>query len=153
MLFRFNNILLPDSTTNEFESHGFIRYSISPKPDLPDYTEVNNTAYIFFDSNPAIITNTVLNTFISNIPVTVPYSEKQTINVTVYPNPTTGSIMINLPDGSEKIEIYDGNQKMQRSFVPAKNSVEISTNGMSAGMYYVKVFTSKGTITTCFIKQ
>lgn len=61
--FRFHNILLPDSSVNEAESHGFIRYSVSPKNGLIDGTIVTNTSHIFFDYNPAIVTNTVMNTF------------------------------------------------------------------------------------------
>jgi len=61
-VFTFNNILLPDSNINEPASHGFIKYSISPKTGLLPNTPLQNTANIFFDSNPPIITNTVLNT-------------------------------------------------------------------------------------------
>ena len=67
--FTFNNILLPDSLTNELESHGYIAFTISPKSDLPDFTIVDNTAEIYFDFNPPIITNTVRNIFVSEIPL------------------------------------------------------------------------------------
>lgn len=57
--FRFYNILLPDSTTNELESHGFVSYRIHPKNDLPVPTIIHNTAHIYFDYNGSIKTNTV----------------------------------------------------------------------------------------------
>ncbi len=56
--FFFKDIMLPDSVSNEPESHGLISYKIRPKAQLDLLTELNNTAYIFFDSNPPIITNT-----------------------------------------------------------------------------------------------
>jgi uncharacterized repeat protein (TIGR01451 family) len=56
--FLFQNIMLPDSTSNEPESHGYIKYRISPFLDLQGNTEINNTAYIYFDSNEPIVTNT-----------------------------------------------------------------------------------------------
>lgn len=60
--FFFEDIMLPDSTCCEEDSHGFVSFEIQPLPDLPHNTEINNTAHIFFDSNPAIVTNTTKNT-------------------------------------------------------------------------------------------
>jgi len=60
--FRFDNIHLPDSTTNEPLSHGYVMYEIDQNPDLAVYTEIENTAYIYFDFNQPVITNSVLNT-------------------------------------------------------------------------------------------
>lgn len=55
----FNNILLPDSTTNEPASHGFIKYRVRPKNNLVLGDEIKNTAYIYFDYNVPVVTNTV----------------------------------------------------------------------------------------------
>ena len=60
--FTFNNILLPDSTTNERESHGFVFFDLDAPKNLPPGTRIENTAAIYFDYNKPIITNTVLNT-------------------------------------------------------------------------------------------
>jgi fimbrial isopeptide formation D2 family protein len=57
--FEFNPIYLPDSMTSEANSHGFIKFAIKPKKTLTKDEVIKNTAYIFFDYNPAIITNTV----------------------------------------------------------------------------------------------
>lgn len=60
--FFFEDIMLPDSTCCEPESHGFISFRISPHNNLPPGTEINNTAYIYFDNNPPIVTNTTWHT-------------------------------------------------------------------------------------------
>ncbi len=60
--FIFEDILLPDSTTNEIKSHGFMKYRIKPLVGLSENTEIQNTADIFFDFNPPVETNTTLNT-------------------------------------------------------------------------------------------
>ena len=57
--FTFNYILLPDSTTDEPGSHGFIQYSIKPKNTLVLGDSIKNTAYIYFDFNEPVVTNTV----------------------------------------------------------------------------------------------
>jgi uncharacterized repeat protein (TIGR01451 family) len=66
--FYFDNIMLPDSGLNFTKSNGFVTYSIKPKTSVNQNTKVQNTAHIFFDQNPAIITNTTLNTLIDTLP-------------------------------------------------------------------------------------
>lgn len=60
--FNFHEIFLPDSNANEPLSHGFIKFEIDLKPDVVPGDQIYNTAYIYFDQNPAVITNTALNT-------------------------------------------------------------------------------------------
>jgi len=59
---RFENILLPDSTTDEPGSNGFVKFTVSQMPDLPNGTEIRNDADIYFDFNKPIITNETLHT-------------------------------------------------------------------------------------------
>ncbi len=61
---QFDNILLPDSGTNEPESHGFVLFSIQPIGGLVDHTEINNYADIYFDFNAPVATNTVTSTIL-----------------------------------------------------------------------------------------
>ncbi len=61
LVFTFDRIMLPDSFVNKRASHGFIRFSISPKKRLQKGEMLNNTAHIFFDYNAAILTNTARN--------------------------------------------------------------------------------------------
>lgn len=58
--FEFLNIKLPDSNINYYKSHGFVRFTIKPKTTLIAGTSIYNKAYIYFDYNSAIITNTAI---------------------------------------------------------------------------------------------
>jgi uncharacterized repeat protein (TIGR01451 family) len=62
MKFSFYNIFLPDSGSDEPGSHGWLRYRIHARAGIPDPTVVENTAYIVFDQNDPVITNTTRNT-------------------------------------------------------------------------------------------
>ncbi len=62
LVWTFDNILLPDSTTNEIESHGFVKYKIKPKNNLIVGDEIVNAANIYFDSNLPVITNSTITT-------------------------------------------------------------------------------------------
>lgn len=60
--FNFNNINLPDSSVDFLGSQGFVKFQVNLKQNLPIGTEIKNKAGIFFDFNPIINTNYVLNT-------------------------------------------------------------------------------------------
>ncbi|PQJ12529.1 hypothetical protein CJD36_001915 [Flavipsychrobacter stenotrophus] len=64
--FRFNDINLPDSNADRAGSNGYIAFNIMPKPALAPGTQITNIVGIYFDYNPAVITNTALNT-INNV--------------------------------------------------------------------------------------
>ncbi len=57
----FENILLPDSTTDERASHGFLRFEIRAKKSILPGAKLANRAAIFFDFNAPVLTNSVLN--------------------------------------------------------------------------------------------
>ena len=63
--FEFENIFLPDSTTNFDASQGNVMYSIRPFDNIDENTIIQNTADIYFDFNPAIVTNTTENNMVS----------------------------------------------------------------------------------------
>lgn len=54
---RFDNIDLPDSNTNEAASHGLVSFRIKPVLPLSPGTEIENIANIFFDYNDPVITD------------------------------------------------------------------------------------------------
>ena len=62
----YENILLPDSTTNEPASHGYFTFSILPRQGIREGT-VENRAGIYFDFNRPVITNTVINTLVEQL--------------------------------------------------------------------------------------
>ena len=66
VIFNFRNINLPDSTSNEAASHGFVAFKIKPKSNLQPGDKITNKAAIYFDFNPPIITNTTVTTIIKD---------------------------------------------------------------------------------------
>jgi uncharacterized repeat protein (TIGR01451 family) len=81
--FYFVNILLPDSNANEPASHGFVSFRVRPEPDLPLGTLISNTANIFFDFNPAIITDPSV--LVAELSTGV--QEQGYVQVQLFPNP------------------------------------------------------------------
>ena len=60
--FTFDNIMLPDSNVNEIASHGFAKYRIKLISGLPAGTVIQNSAEIYFDLNPPVLTNSKYHT-------------------------------------------------------------------------------------------
>ncbi len=60
--FRFDDIMLADSSSNEITSHGYVIFSVLPIDNLSLGDEINNSVSIYFDFNDPIYTNKVLNT-------------------------------------------------------------------------------------------
>ena len=90
--FIFDNIMLPDSNVNQLASQGFVKYRIDLKPDLPLETAIFNTAHIYFDLNPAVITNTTINTlYIDDSGIDELIKKQQLL---VYPNPFSESTTV-----------------------------------------------------------
>ncbi|MFH2143055.1 MAG: hypothetical protein ABIJ97_11565, partial [Bacteroidota bacterium] len=91
LMFTFNNINLPDSTTNQANSHGFVKFKIAPYDTLVNGTVVENTADIYFDYNIPVITNTtfvtISDTVIYGNPLVIQDMQNKAItDVKIYPN-------------------------------------------------------------------
>lgn len=139
----FDNIYLPDSTTNEEASHGYVLFRAFGNPLNTDPTEVANKAAIFFDLNPPIVTNSVFNTFSNNI---VGIDENSTYTqdgITLMPNPADQSTILiveNAGDQQYQLTIHDisGRVVMPVSTFNG-NSTEIRRNGLQTGMYIITI--------------
>lgn len=143
--FTFNNILLPDSNINEPGSHGFVRYRCRIKTGLPNNTVLNNTAHIYFDLNPAIVTNTTLNTMVYQIPVGI---SEQTSGATVqlYPNPVTNTSTIAFENPDKdwfRLKVYDNTGRLIYIQQTIDSRMEISKKILKPGLLIYELMNLK----------
>jgi len=152
LTFRFNNIMLPDSTTDLEGSIGFVQYCIKPIADLPVGTVIENTAHIFFDFNDAIVTNTTQNEYV--IPTSVAGLAKQN-NLMLFPNPASGLFTIewNNHNTQSTIEVFNMNgvRVLQKQSYQNREEMDLST--YPAGVYMVRVSNSQTVLQTKLIKR
>lgn len=148
--FKFENILLPDSITNEPLSHGYVRYHISSKNNLEENTNIENTANIFFDFNPPIITNTANNLMVSSLPVTTNTNELfQPQNIQVYPNPSNGNFVVEFPPNlkiDHTLIVIDINGQLISSNKLDNNINRFENTNMNDGLYFYYVKNNKGSV-------
>ncbi|MFM2285391.1 MAG: hypothetical protein RLZZ543_888, partial [Bacteroidota bacterium] len=144
----FNNIMLPDSTSDPIGSIGFVNFSIDPVQNQLDGTVLNNFADIYFDFNSPIRTNTTVHTINRNVGMEA--VKGQTL-VNVYPNPFSGStqFLVNTPDNSNaNVQIYNMLGEVVASFsVESGKLTSFDASGYAAGMYTYKVTSKKGNST------
>jgi uncharacterized repeat protein (TIGR01451 family) len=133
--FTFTGINLPDSSTNQAMSSGYIAYRIKPVSTISVGNTINNTAAIYFDVNAPIITN---NAQVTLFDVTGT-DEKVTQLIGVAPNPAQQVIYIMGKNyQNQTASIYDAVGKLVlRKLVQGNQGLDINT--LSKGIYFVEL--------------
>lgn len=152
--FTFNGINLPDSISDEIGSHGFVKYSITPKTTLKKGDNVLNTAFIYFDYNKAIITPT------SKLAITAPTAIWQSKDFTgklkVYPNPTQNAFTFEIDNPNFKegnLSIYDLAGRLILTKNVFNKTEALSVKNLSEGEYICVIQASdKALYVSKFIK-
>ncbi|HQX98998.1 MAG TPA: T9SS type A sorting domain-containing protein [Flavobacteriales bacterium] len=149
LVFTFNDIQLPDSTTDLLGSQGFISYRIKPRTGIIIGDVFENTANIYFDFNPAIVTNTTEH--VVEMSTTVGGHSNEEQDVEVFPNPASDLLVVQLKDGTTKIiGVFDINGSRCAVPINARSTgYLIDIESLQAGMYVV--LTTKGAAR--FVKQ
>ena len=135
MDFGFDNILLPDSNTNEARSHGYVHFRIKPYTSLSAGTFIRNTAYIYFDFNAPVATNAAITAITTT-------SGLDAINLTetllVYPNPTEDFMIIHIPGNALlDLVITDIAGRVVETYSNLNGQTLINTSAWKSGMYFI----------------
>jgi len=152
MRFQFNNILLPDSNTNEVLSHGYVRYRLKPLTTLSVGDSVLNTAGIFFDFNAPVITNTAVTTITTDTGAPTLTSDAR---ITLYPNPTIGTVVLRTSgelNGGEVLVRDALGRVVQRGRIGSTEQV-LDLSALSGGHYHVIVHHNGAVHRRTLIKQ
>lgn len=138
--FRFDNIHLPDSFTNEPLSHGYVIFKIVPNFNLLNGTQIYNKANIYFDYNPPIITNSVINTIDYTL-LSINDDDKQDIQVNLYPNPGNDICFIrNENDTPFKIVIMEINGRIFKTINSENKIIKLDTYSWKNGIYIFEIY-------------
>ncbi len=147
--FYFDDIMLPDSTTDQEGSNGFVMFGIASLENLEDKTEVDNTASIFFDFNPPIITNTAILTLIEQVETDIEVLENGT-SIRVFPNPFSDytTIEVNgLSQGDYRLEVMDILGRKVRELKSFDNGEwRMDRGDLESGLYLIRVLEENGRI-------
>lgn len=139
--FDFPSIHLPDSNTNEPLSHGYIHYRIRQNQANYYGTEIKNTAYIYFDFNEAVITNTTNDLILEPFGLNENSPESQ---VAVYPNPVNSLLNVQSASEIRSVKIYTASGHLLSEQSVSANHSKIDLSAYDKGIYLLYVETANG---------
>jgi uncharacterized repeat protein (TIGR01451 family) len=141
----FDNINLPDSASDEPGSHGLVNFRIRPVQPLLAGTVIENTANIFFDFNPPVITEPSVLT--AEFSTGAQGQEQGQGQMLLLPNPASDDLLLRVADGAiEVITIIaaDGREVMRQWLRSSNSTIDVS--GLPAGSYFLFATTSNGSV-------
>ncbi len=143
LTWRFDNIMLPHSAANPEGAKGYVHFRIKPMPGYAAGDIITNTAAIFFDFNPAIITNTFSTQFVTSMGI----GDAEISTFTVYPNPVRSILNISASanDTLQSVTLFDISGKMILSQNVEGSQASIDVSSISSGMYLAEVIGASGT--------
>lgn len=137
--FVFDNIHLPDSSSDEPGSHGYVVYEVTPDVSLPSGTMIQNRASIYFDYNEPVLTNMVTNTMVTTIPpcaVGILDPSGENVMLTLHPNPA--SDLVNITCSEEMNEVTAVNamgQQVLTCKLKGSHEYSLDVSSLPAGIY------------------
>lgn len=140
---RFANIQLPDSASDPEGSIGFIQYRLKPKSTWTDTRKIKNTAYIYFDFNAPIVTNSTYNKIMK---VTSLADNNESVTA-LYPNPSNGIFTIELTTKEKQtLQLFDitGNIVLSETIENGKAGIDASH--LAAGIYNISIKGNNGSV-------
>lgn len=142
LTWKFDYINLVSHLQNETLSKGYITYKIRVKPGFAVGDIIPNTAGIYFDTNPVVVTNTFNTEFVATLGTT----DFGSNNMLVYPNPANSTIQISLQNTSETIssvsitDVLGKNIRLVKVGSAYRTNIDIAD--LSQGVYFVEITTS-----------
>ncbi|MBL7946773.1 MAG: T9SS type A sorting domain-containing protein [Flavobacteriales bacterium] len=140
--FIFPMILLPDSNVNEPASHGLLSFRIRPRAPLLPGTVIANSANIYFDFNPPVITepSVLVAEFSTGI------MQPMSVELTVSPSPASDHLRFQFTEPVDQLSVItaDGRVLLTSSPQTTDGIVDIAT--LPSGCYLLQVRTRQGSV-------
>ncbi len=137
---KFNNIHLPSESMDEPASHGYVYYKIKPKAGYKVADIIPNTAEIYFDFNPAVVTNTFETAFVATLS-NKNYNDPE---FSIFPNPINNVVTLKFNKNTSntiQITIFDvqGKSIFNSDKQLINNAIQLNVSPLKSGLYFMKV--------------
>ena len=142
LTWRFPSINLPVSVANTTLGKGFITFKVKPRSGFAVGDSILNTAFIYFDFNPAIVTNTFETLFVAPLNT----YENNLNGLQLYPNPSSSRITLDFGYSTSsglQFAIYTqlGTLIAQQNLSGAQQE-HIDISNLESGLYVLQITTS-----------
>lgn len=135
--FVFEGINLPDSSSDEPGSHGFVRFEITPASTLVLNESVENTAAIYFDFNEPVITAPA----IFSVEEAMGVVEYGANGITVGPNPASDFVAIRCNGliGQATVRLRDAAGRVVKTVNLREDTAVLDLHGLAPGVYTARI--------------
>lgn len=137
LIFTFDGINLPDSTTDLLGSQGYVSYRVKARSGLLPGDEITNSAGIYFDFNDPIITNTVTHVVETGTGVAAHAGRPMRL----VPNPVSDVLMaMDVDDAQGVVEVLaaDG-RKVPVPVVRTGTTLRLDVHALAPGLYVLRI--------------
>jgi len=140
LIWTFRNILLPDSHTNEKQSHGFIAFEADINGTIALGDSITNKAEIYFDYQKPVVTNTasvIITDTESSLPAAV---ELLNSGLRLYPNPASGVLHVTaVESNTNSVSLYNSVGQLIERIRLVDGSADFQVSRLPAGIYIVRM--------------
>lgn len=141
--FSFENIRLPYEKYDKEGSNGFVCFKIKSIANVPEQSQIKNTASIYFDYNPSIRTNTTNSVMVEKLPTANSQFQENQLGIKLFPNPASNYLRM-ISDINKPIQytIYtnQGSEIKQGEFT---GTCLLNLESIQAGSYFLEFRCSK----------
>lgn len=138
LVWHFYNVDLPPTVTNPAGSHGYLHFRIKPKSGYAIGDVIPNFASIYFDYNPAIVTDSFNTEFVQRLKnPTFDFS-----TVSLYPNPASKEFTISNPgtQKTSKVVIYEiTGKKICSISTNSSENIPVDVSQFAKGTYLIEL--------------
>jgi uncharacterized repeat protein (TIGR01451 family) len=140
---RFDNIALPDSTTNLEGSIGYFRFMIDQMTDNPFTYQIENFADIYFDFNPPIRTNTVYRT-VGEEALGIEQTNQEALQL--FPVPSGDFVTVRFPEATTQIRVLDIQGRLIQTQAVQSPQEVIAVSTLRDGIYLIEASAKSGKV-------
>jgi uncharacterized repeat protein (TIGR01451 family) len=141
--FSFENIRLPYEKQDKDGSNGFVCYKIKSIANVPEQSQIQNTASIYFDYNPSIRTNTTQSILVEKLPTANSQFQEDMLGIKLFPNPATNYLRMT-SDVNKPINYVlftsEGKKIKQGQFT---GKCQLNLESIQTGIYFLEFRCSK----------
>ncbi|MBK8967935.1 MAG: hypothetical protein IPM36_14965 [Lewinellaceae bacterium] len=151
---RFENINLPDSASNEPQSHGFVQFRVRTFPGLNAGDSIRNRAGIYFDFNPVVLTNYALTRVVEPVSTPIVHAPAP-LALRILPNPFSDRFWVEIPgvetpaNQAMTLEITDLTGRMLLRQNVTGNRFRLERDRLPAGLLLFWLRDSSGAVLAC----
>lgn len=150
LVWKFDPIFLTPMSIDEENSNGYITFKVKPFPGYQVGDIIPNTASIYFDTNPVIVTNTFQTEYVSAL-------ANESFNfdaITIYPNPSNNFVNIQVGQNENKIKSIEITDILGKKVLQSKFENKVNISNLSQGVYFMTLISTENEkVTKKIIKE